>query len=104
MNGNQMNRYRRSRKDYPIGVLGIYDNNGKTFDRYTVVYTPFKDNNQLYFPYVTMSDNPFHPQGFCQHNELCFRSTRRSGEKVINFKELPEDCKKVIFEDLKGDY
>ena len=34
-------KYRKSRSDYPAGVLGVYDNGGRTVDRFTVVYTPF---------------------------------------------------------------
>ena len=93
--------WRKSRKDYTDGVLGIYDNNGKSFDRYTVVYDPWEYQGKLIFPYLAMSDNPFHPQGFAQHGELSFRYTKQSGEKVINFSELPVDCQKVIESDLQ---
>jgi hypothetical protein len=96
-----MRSYRRSRKDYPAGVLGIYDNGGKTCDRYTVVYAPFTVNGRQYFPYVGMSAEPFHPQGFGQHGELPSRYTRQSGEKVLNFAELPDDCRRLVLSDLK---
>ena len=39
-------RYRRSRPDYPKGVIGIYDNAGlpnESLDRYLVVYEPIQD-------------------------------------------------------------
>jgi hypothetical protein len=93
--------HRRSRKDYPAGVLGIYDNGGKTVDRYTVVYTPFESGGETFFPYVGMSDSPFHPQGFGQHGELRHRYTRQSGERVLNFAELPKDCQKLVLQDLQ---
>lgn len=38
--------------------IEVWDNGGKTIDRYTVV----KDNELVF----TMNDAPFHPQGFCQ--------------------------------------
>jgi len=93
-------RQRKSRKDYPDGVLGIYDNGGKTVDRYTVVYKNEESNGSIFWPYVGMSANPFHPQGFGQHGELKFRYTRQKGEKVINFAELPLDCQKLVKRDL----
>ena len=102
-------RCHRSRKDYPKGVMGIYDNGGKTFDRYTVVFEPVpvlpdasgKQAAKWFFPYLGMSQNPFHPQGFGQHGELNHRYTRGKGEKVINFQDLPEDCRKAVKRDLQ---
>ena len=97
-----MKRYRRSRKDYPIGVIGIYDNNGKSMDRYTVCYTPIESQGETWWPYLGMSEHPYHPQGFGQHGELRFRKTRQRGERCINFAELPPDCQKLVMSDLKG--
>jgi len=107
------NTYRRARTDYPKGVFAVYDNGGKTFDRYTVVYTPYPLPSEDFphktgtpvFEYVTMSDSPFHPQGFCQHGEsVGQRPTGGWGGtcgKVIRFEDLPEDCQQVVEEDLK---
>lgn len=97
-----MRKQRRSRSDYPQGVIGIYDNGGKTCDRFTVVYTPCGTDGNQYFPYVGMSAAPFHPQGFGQHGESTFRYTRQNGEKCINFSELPADCQRLVLQDLKG--
>jgi len=105
--------YRRARTDYPAGVVAIYDNGGKTADRYTVVYAPFypatAGGDRPYFPYVGMSGEPFHPQGFCQHGETeDFRPTgggwsgRSSCGKVIRFEDLPPDCQKVVLRDTEG--
>ena len=95
--------FRKSRKDYPDGVLGIYDNGGETFDRYTVVYMPYSVGmtGPLIFPFVGMSEHPFHPQGFGQHGELDFRYTRSKGERVLNFADLPPDCQKLVLQDLE---
>ena len=38
----------------------ILDNNGETFDRYTII-------NELDGEMIGASDNPFHPLGFGQH-------------------------------------
>lgn len=41
----------------------IYDNGGKTFDRFTVVYMNEPEGEGLYGA-RGMSEHPFHPQGF----------------------------------------
>lgn len=96
-------RYRRSRTDYPAGVLSVYDNGGKTTDRYTVVYRPFEMDGRNYYPVAYMSGAPFHPQGVCQHTELRFRPTGgwETGQKVIAFEDLPADCQRVVRQDLE---
>ena len=111
--------YRRARTDYPAGVVAVYDNGGKTFDRYTVVYTPSPlpdyrnalghPAGTLLFGYVGMSDWPFHPLGFCQHGEAVGQrptgggwAGRFSCGKVIHFEELPPDCQKVVLRDTEG--
>jgi hypothetical protein len=87
-------------------VLAVYDNGGRTADRYTVVYTPERTVTRGYptrdvFPYVHMSSDPFWPQGVCQHGELGFRPTAEWGrEKVIAFEELPPDCQRAVRQDL----
>lgn len=48
--------------------IAVYDNDGKTFDRYTVII-----GNDVY----GMSHNPKHPQGF---NQFC-------GQLFIDFNE-----------------
>lgn len=102
-------RYRRARKDYPEGVLAVYDNGGKTIDRYTVVYTPYNLDGGPVFPYVGMSSLPFHPQGYCQHGAA--EGARPTGGgwagqascgRVIALKELPADCQQVVKRDLEA--
>ena len=95
-----MRRYRHARNDYPEGVLAVYDNGGRTCDRYTVVYEPYDLYGKPVFAYVTMSGEPFHPQGFCQHGEAVGnRPTHAWGGdigRVIAFEELPADCQRVV--------
>ena len=100
-------KYRRARTDYPAGVLGIYDNGGKTtVDRYTVVYEPYEQGapyHTLVFPIVDMSASPYGPQGYCMHGETVgYRITGGwgTGLKIINFVDLPVDCQRVVREDL----
>jgi hypothetical protein len=72
----------------------VYDNGGKTFDRYTAIYKdrPYPMTLNTY-ECIGMSANPFNPQGFCQH------SAAMPGQhlgKRINISELPIDCQKAI--------
>ena len=92
----------------PNGVpryIRCYDNGGKTFDRYTVVFTGkylHKTNGSS--QYVGMSENPFSPQGFGQHGEsntnqpIDKPSYKHLGKK-IEFSELPQDCKTLVIND-----
>jgi hypothetical protein len=82
------------------GIKAIYDNGGKTFDRYTVYYSNPKDwgiTEPKMYPCVGMSAYPFHPQGFGQHSTGMLG---RHNGKRIKFEELPEDCQKLVLQDL----
>lgn len=103
-----MKSYRRARTDYPAGVAAIYDNGGKTTDRYTVVYEPYDVDtayhlkHERWFPYVAMSGAPFWPQGVCQHGEGRDHPPGSSTcGRVIRFEDLPPDCQKVVRRDLE---
>lgn len=95
-------------RDYPKGVKRIYDSGEKTFDRYTVYFSDrkawgitdkiTKGSILSSWPYVGMSEHPFHPQGFGQHGNGCLG---KQNGKIIDFKDLPEDCKKLVLQDLK---
>lgn len=92
--------FKKSRADYPLGILAIYDNRGRTADRYSVVFTPYNFFGGLRFPYLTMSENPSHPQGVGMHGESKGRPTRHRGERVIRFCDLPAACQQIVREDL----
>ncbi len=101
-----MRTYRRSRKDNPKGVVGVYDHGGKTMDRYTVVFEPFESYGSTYFPCLYMSDAPFNPQGVCMHGVTeGYRITGGwgTGRKVIPFTDLPPDCQRAVRLDLEED-
>ena len=97
----------RKEKFMPNGVpknIRIYDNGGRSFDRYTVVYTGrFKGRDgQCY--YLGMSHNPTHPQGFGQHGEsqdIIDKPTYSHLGKKITFNELPKDCQELVVIDYK---
>lgn len=78
------------------------------FDRYTVVYhsnTLFGVHNGkrcLFVCYVGMSEHPYHPQGFGQHEEMPLHLVRHGGGlgKRIMFADLPPDCQKLVRRDI----
>lgn len=75
----------------------IYDNGGKTFDRYTAIYMNAPECNGCYEA-RGMSANPFHPQGY---GMSCSAVPGKHLGKRIKFEDLPEDCQKLIREDIK---
>lgn len=78
-------------------ILGIYDNKGKSIDRYTVVFDLPATNipgETLHFG-LAMDDKPFHPQGFCQCVEV--NPDAELGD-VISLEQLPQDCQRAVLE------
>lgn len=87
--------------------LLIWDNNGQTIDRYTILN---KETGDIW----GCSINPFHPQGFAQHCGNCIKDpswnnysiTKRiqiydDAEDIgnqVNYNDLPDDVKKYIDE------
>lgn len=74
----------------------IYDNGGKTYDRYVAIYLN-RPEGPL-FEARAMSEFPFHPQGFGLY------TTAEPGKhlgKRIKFEELPKDCQKLVLQDLE---
>jgi hypothetical protein len=72
-----------------------------SIDKYCVVYTGLGRLDKAYrfrVQYVSMNAGPYHPQGFCQHEEaatweFCPRGSR------IRFYDLPVDCRRVVIDD-----
>lgn len=92
----------------PGGVpkyIRCYDNGGRSFDRYTVVFTGrYRHKTGGSFWHVGMSEHPFHPQGFGQHGEnreQIDRPTYGHLGKKIKFQDLPEDCRKLVLRDYR---
>ena len=79
----------------------IYDNGGKTFDRYTFVFPSLDVPHEN--DYVGSSENPFHPQGFGQHcgnyPYPANRNYRHLG-KLISPEELPEQARKFFDQEV----
>ena len=78
----------------PAYVLACYDNDGKTCDRYTVLFgapywTPDMGRK---VQFLGMSGAPTHPQGFSQWGEL--NAFDRSGcGKHVRWLDLPENIR-----------
>ena len=87
-----------SSKDYPAGVLRVWDNGGRSIDRYMVVFTPYLLDGQKVYFYLAMSASP--SWGFAQHGELR-RFPYKGSDKSILFAELPEACRLLVLYDLK---
>jgi len=83
--------------------IRCYDNGGKTFDRFTVVFSGHyrRKNSRDQFIYLGLSENPYHPQGFGQHggsDELIDRPAYSHLGKKITFDQLPDDCKRAVID------
>ena len=95
---------------------------GGSFDRYTVVFTgraPVMRAPGIpsQYPYLGMSCNPCHPQGFGQHghtdNQPCdcrpgsgwpppVGGKSHWGSRRITWAQLPQACQKLVLSDYKA--
>lgn len=78
------------------GRVRVYDNGGRSFDRYTAVYVGQPCGGGL-FEARSLSHNPFDPQGFNQFTEV--RIGPHLGKRVP-LSALPADVKRAIYLDL----
>lgn len=85
-------------RDYPPGVERVYDNGGRTADRFAVYFGPV-EGKPRFFDGVFMSAHPFHPQGVGMHGEGMLG---RHNGRAIDFSALPPDCRALVIQDLKG--
>ena len=93
-------------EDCPKEVLAIYDNGGKTFDRYTVIYNCVTFYNGIYTVfYRGMSEYPSDPQGFGISGELnswelaAYRN--RAYRDYAKWSDMPEDVKNAVRDDCR---
>ena len=91
--------------DCPSGVLAIYDNGGKTFDRYTVFYKPTESASysELWIGYRGMSESPSSPQGFGIYSEMPAHQARAYRSSIYResakWSSLPDAVKDVVRRD-----
>jgi hypothetical protein len=83
--------------DGVVRNVRIYDNNGKSFDRFTAVFMDEPERERGVYAAVAMSKYPYSPQGFGQH---CSARTGRHLGKRIAFEDLPADCQSLVRQDL----
>lgn len=84
-----------------MSAIRIYDNQGKTADRYTVVYMDMDLEPSGLYQAVGMSAQPFHPMGFGQHTSA--EPGMHLGKR-IKLTDLPLDCQKLVLKDLDSRY
>lgn len=84
---------------------------GKEFDRYTAVFPhvryPGYPGYAHMCPALSMSANPFHPQGFGQHVDVTWpQGTRRPAwaGKRIRLEDAPEAVRQCIMQDYVAYY
>ena len=80
-----------------LNRIKIYDNGGKTFDRYTVVYLDSPEREPRTYECRAMSERPRHPQVFGQ---ICTAMLGRHLGRRIKFSELPAECQDVVRADM----
>lgn len=91
--------------DCPAGVLAIYDNGDKTWDRYTVFYKPLEPQDYAHgiIGYRGMSQDPYAPNGFGLYSEMkpyevaAYRN--RVYHESAKWSDLPEQVKKSVRHD-----
>lgn len=97
------------KKKVNVGVR-CYDNGGPdkpggTVDRYTVVFTgryrQYTGGEQMY---LSMDENPFHPQGIGQHGSAKTAIDRPAYShlgKQVQLSDLPQKCQLLVMADIK---
>lgn len=74
-------------------IIACYDNGGKTFDRYTIVFDSKHDVQGLFNECLGLSNDPSSPQGFSQFSGC--QMGRHLGKK-LRFEQLPEHVQKHV--------
>ena len=75
-----------------LKIIGVFDNEGQTIDRYTVVFDDIADFEGNYTCFG-MSGNPTYPLGVGMH---CAGKLGTHLGKRIAFADLPAECQSVI--------
>jgi len=77
----------------------IYDNGGKTIDRYTLVVPSVNTPGML--DMYGFNDNPYHPQGFGQYaGEYRQMSSYSHLGKLVSLDSLPDDARRFVKDTL----
>lgn len=82
----------------PEYILDVFDNKGKTADRYTVLFggsmlePKLLEDRKVYF--LGLSGAPSHPQGFSQWGEIS--ASYRPARDRIRWLDLPEHIQRHV--------
>jgi hypothetical protein len=77
--------------------IRIYDNGGKTADRFTVIYMDSPERGVNLYECLGMDERPFHPMGIGMHGSAT--PGRHLGRR-IKFEDLQADCQQAVLRDL----
>ncbi len=90
-------------------IIDIFDNGDATVDRYSIAITGMQSVRGVAYTYwLGVGANPFHPQGFGQHEgEIMtrdyFRSRYTHLGHPVDFLDLPADVQRFIAQELTPD-
>ena len=77
----------------------LYDNGGRSIDRYTAVYMDYPEHLAGAFAARAMDENPFHPAGFGQYTVAV--PGKHLGRR-ITWDDLPPPCRELVRRDLEA--
>jgi len=81
-----------------IGMtIRIYDNGGKTYDRYTAIFMDRPERGAGIYEALGFNDNPFHPLGFGQHTSAM--PGRHLGKRIA-LEALPDKARQFVTQNM----
>ena len=86
----------------PSALLAVYDNGGRSADRYTALYGAplWTPDYGFKLPARFMSEDPFHPQGVGMFGEVETQCRPALGRKV-RYLDLPDRVRRCIEADCR---
>ena len=95
--------------DCPSGVLAIYDDGPRSFDRYTVFYrddVTTDHNGTVWIGYRGMSEHPAAPQGFGIYGSMTRWDAQQfryvNSHRAATWSSLPDDVKATVRRDCES--
>lgn len=79
-------------------VCRIYDNRGKTLDRYTIAFRAVFNRGRKYWPFLGCNKEPFHGIGYHGGSDA-FLTGKHLGKRV-RFEDVPEQVQQFIMQNL----
>ena len=91
---------KKNKIEAPKSIRSIWDNEGETLDRYSIVFKDFYDREEKYFECLGLSIDPTYALGFSQFSGAM--DGPHLGKK-LSWEELPENIQKHIISRLQED-